>query len=195
MVLPLSFLSGHDSKRVRKLAAKNYGEICAISISAYTDPEASFSSNTDMAECLLVGRKTGHRSRRAIFGILSSAPSRPFDGAAIGRIMRHTRKIRKLEDGPVGGTPIRIGDDTFGVLIDCPLPGDGEPWSANRMADVSVAQAAYQVAHCSHLWLPSMPESEAVPIPMRNLGAPFKSWAYRPRHRWQGVRRHHSWAF
>jgi len=38
---------------------------------------------------------------------------------------------------------VRIGDDTLGVMIDSPIPADGQAWPVNRLADVTVAQTAY----------------------------------------------------
>jgi hypothetical protein len=100
--------------------------------------------------------------------MLASAPAVPLEGATIARIVHERRPTaRRLEDGPVGGTPIHIGTDLVGTMLDAPLPSDG-PWPLSRISDVSLAQTAYQLAARSRLWLPTEPT--ASPVPTCRLG-------------------------
>ena len=73
--------------------------------------------------------------------------------------------IPQLEDGPVGGTPILLGDEYCGYLLDCPLPDDG-PWPVAGIADAALAQAAHQLQLGS---LPSFDHGEAQPIPITRI--------------------------
>ena len=146
--------------------------LCIVNIAAERDSEASFSADTGMGECLVIGRKTGRPSARALFVTLSASPSTPLEGAAIGRHIRdqwHRAGIRRLEDGPVGGTGLRVGDDLVGNMIEAP-PSSNEPWQVSRFSDFSVAQAAYQITACNRLWLPGMEEAEALAMPTCRLG-------------------------
>ena len=74
--------------------------------------------------------------------------------------------MRRLEDGPIGGTPILLGGEHCGYLLDCPLPEDG-PWPLAGIADMSLAQTAYAVAHGSlpSFYEPSEP-GNSIPIAM-----------------------------
>ena len=77
---------------------------------------------------------------------------------------------RQLEDGPVGGTRIHFGDDVVGQVLDAPLPSSGG-WNLSRIADLSLAQAAYQMANEGRIWLPTMNRSDAIDIPMTTIAA------------------------
>ena len=87
--------------------------------------ELSFSADTGMGECLVVARRAATGSTRAAFLVLDKRPAFPMLGASAARQMRQLiegSKLKKLEDGPVGGTPLRFGDDTIGQALDAPLP-------------------------------------------------------------------------
>jgi hypothetical protein len=168
LVMPLSLQVGEGWSKSRTLLRKNYQDLCVVNIAAAKDSEASFSADTDMAECLILGRRTGQASKRALFAILAAPPATPLEGAAVARDIREkwaSGNIRTLEDGPVGGTEIRVGNDVLGVLIEGPLTGSG-PWPISRVGDASIAQAAYQLVSGNRLWLPGMPEKDAVAMPM-----------------------------
>jgi hypothetical protein len=168
LVMPLSLQFGASWEESRRLLRRHYGNICVVSIAAARDDELSFSADTDMAECLITGRRSGEGSQRGTFVILNSKPSIPLEGATIGRLVCEGRATaRRLEDGPVGGTAIRIGTDLAGVMLDAPLPIDGA-WPLCRVADVSVAQTAYQLEN-GQLWLPG--EASPLPLPICRLGS------------------------
>src|SRR6476619_1819558 len=76
--------------------------------------------------------------------------------------------LRQLEDGPVGGTAIHFGDDRVGYALDAPLPNAGG-WSPVRVADLSLAQAAYQLIARGRVWLPSLNEGDALPIAVKTV--------------------------
>jgi hypothetical protein len=164
LVMPLTLQSGASWEASRSLLRKHYGDLCIVSIAAERDDDLSFSADTGMAECLIVGKRSPEESERALFVMLAAAPTVPLEGTTIARIVQqHRATARRLEDGPVGGTTIRIGDDLVGTMLDAPLPAEG-PWLLSRISDVSVAQSAYQLASCSQLWLPGEATATAVPM-------------------------------
>jgi hypothetical protein len=164
LVMPLTLQFGASWEESRRLLREHYSDLCVVSIAAGRHQDMSFSADTGMAECLIVGTRNRGGSQRAIFVMLAAAPAVPLEGATIARIVREGRHTaRRLEDGPVGGTTIQIGDDVVGTMLNAPLPVDG-PWPLSRVADASVAQTAYQLATCSRLWLPSEPKASSIAI-------------------------------
>jgi hypothetical protein len=79
--------------------------------------------------------------------------------------------LQKLEDGPVGGTPLTFGDEIIGHAVDVPLPSPLGGWNLSRIADVSLAQTAYQLAIEQRIWLPTMPEHDAIRTPISVVSA------------------------
>jgi len=166
LVMPLSLMLGDAWEESRELLAKSYSDLALLSIAGADGAELSFSADTDMGECLVVGRKTQGGSRRATFIVLNERPAYPLLGASMAdQIVRliSGRNLRRLEDGPLGGTPLQFGEDIIGQAIDAPLPASSG-WNLARIADLSLAQTAYQLAHEAKIWLPSMSESDSVDI-------------------------------
>lgn len=172
MVMPLSLMSGEAWEESRKLLRKSYDDLILISIAGSKDNELSFSADTGMGECLLIGRKTGQRSKkaRATFVVLNERPSSTMTGLITAVQIRRLQesKLRKLEDGPVGGSLFHFGDDTLGYAMDAPLPEKG-PWSLARIKDGALAQVAYQMVNKGITWLPSMTKNSAVPITLTKV--------------------------
>ena len=153
LVLPLSALAGGSWEKTRELLARAYGELIVVSIAGPRYGEASFSSDTGSAECLIVGRKTGAAGRRAAFVVVRGRPTSTTIGAALAGAIRATidAGLPRLEDGPVGGAVIRIEGAEVGQAIAGPLPAAG--WPVARIAELSLAQCAYQAA-LGQIWLP-----------------------------------------
>ncbi len=173
LVMPLSLMSGEAWEDSRTLLAKNYNNLVLISIAGAGSEDMSFSADTGMAECLVVGRKSNAGSTRATFAILNERPAFPLVGASIAEQIRRLTKVknlRRLEDGPVGGTLLHFGDERIGHALDAPLPASGG-WNLARIADLSLAQSAYQLANEKRVWLPTMNASEAVEIPITTVEA------------------------
>src|SRR5262249_18476719 len=57
LVMPLSLMSGESWGESRQLLASCYADLVVVSIAGAADNEMSFSADTDMGECLVVGRK------------------------------------------------------------------------------------------------------------------------------------------
>lgn len=173
LVMPLSLVSGEAWEESRRLLAKNYFGLVIVTIAGAGDEEISFSSDTGMGECLVVGRKFTLGSARATFVVLNERPGFPLLGTSIAdqiRLLTSGKNLRRLEEGPVGGTPLRFGDEVIGHVLDTPLPVTGG-WNLSRIADLSLAQTAYQLANEHRVWLPTMNRSEATDIPITTVAA------------------------
>lgn len=172
LVMPLSTLSGDAWDASRLLVKNSYSDILVITISGQSGADLSFSADTNMAECLLIARKNQRGgSRRATFVILAERPASTLFGIACARQLRQlieTQNFRHLEDGPMGGTPLYFGDTHIGQVIEAPLPMSGS-WNLARIADLSLAQAAYQLADRHRIWLPTMLEVDAMNIPVATV--------------------------
>ena len=64
MVLPLSAVSGGSWGAVREQWCGRYTDTIVVTIAGADSDEASFSADTGMAECLLIGQKNGVRNSR-----------------------------------------------------------------------------------------------------------------------------------
>ena len=170
LVMPLTFLTGSSWEKCRTRLAEAYDGLILISILG-TGGGLSFSADTGMGECLVVGRRNGHRQRRATFVMLNQAPDYAIYGITVAQKIRGliaAKALRRLEDGPTGGSIIQFGDDIVGQVIDAPLPNAGS-WKLARIADMTLAQSAYQLVNKSRIWLPTQHESKAVDIPMATV--------------------------
>jgi len=165
MVMPLSLTAGEAWEASRQLLRKSYGEIVLISIAGSKDDELSFSADTGMGECLVIGRKSNKNNTRATFVVLNERPSSTMTGSSAAVQIHQLREgnLRKLEDGPVGGSLFHFGDDVIGYAIDAPLPEKG-PWNLARIKDGALAQVAYHMADCGLIWLPGMTKDFAIPV-------------------------------
>src|SRR5207249_4313014 len=56
LVLPVTLISGKAWEASRQLLRKNYSDLVVVSIAANDDLKLSFSADTGMGECLVVGR-------------------------------------------------------------------------------------------------------------------------------------------
>jgi len=163
MVMPLSLMSGEAWEASRQLLRKSYGELVLISIAGSKDDELSFSADTGMGECLVTGRKANKNNTRATFVVLNERPSSTMTGSSAAVQVHQLKEgnLRKLEDGPVGGSLFHFGDDVIGYAIDAPLPEKG-PWNLARIKDGALAQVAYKMADRGLIWLPGMANDAAI---------------------------------
>lgn len=173
LVMPLSLMSGDAWEDSRALIAKNYSDLVLVSIAGADNEDMSFSADTGMGESLVVGCKSATGSTRATFVVLSERPAFPLLGASVAEQIRRLiaeGHLRRLEEGSTGGTPLYFGDEVIGQAMDAPLPGCGG-WNIPRIADLSLAQAAYQLADEDRIWLPTMNQSQATSVPITKVSA------------------------
>jgi hypothetical protein len=171
LVMPLSLMMGESWEDSRTLLTKNYCDLILVSIAGTTDINSSFSADTGMAECLVTGRKHKSENKRGTFVVLKERPSYPLLGfSAAEQIHRLIagKSMRALEDGPIGGTHLYFGDEIIGQAMDAPLPDSGG-WNVARIADLSLAQTAYQLADKQRVWLPGMDKAQAINIPITTV--------------------------
>jgi hypothetical protein len=173
LVMPLSLMTGEAWEESRELLAKQYSEIILVSIAGGNDQDMSFSADTGMGECLVIGRKKYQTKNRATFVVLKERPAYPMLGAVVARQIHQLRaggKIHKVEDGPIGGTPIYFGAEKIGQILDAPLLTSGV-WNLARISDLSLAQTAYQLTREKRCWLPTMEKSKAFGIEIKTVAS------------------------
>ena len=172
LVMPLSLMPGDAWEASRELLATKYSGLVLASIAGQGSEDMSFSADTGMGECLVVGRKSDEGSKRATFVVLKERPASTLVGSSLATQIHRLiagKKLRCLEDGPVGGTALYFGDEIVGQAMDAPLPSAGD-WNLARIADLSLAQAAHQVIS-GRVWLPAMNKSEATMVPITTVAA------------------------
>ena len=132
-----------------------YTDMAVLSIAA-NGRDMSFSSDTGMAECLVVARRLKPQEtpeKRALFVSLKHRPQGFAHASSLaGKLTDHSR-VRRLEDGPYGGSPLLVGEEPVGETIAASRLQVGETWGAVRLADYSLTQTAYALSQ-SELWLP-----------------------------------------
>ena len=168
LVMPLTLMTGASWERARQLLANNYQGLILVSIAAVGRGAMSFSADTGMGECLVVGQRNGERQKRAVFVVLNERPSHPYNGLAIAQQIRQLmshKELRQLEEGPVGGSVLRFGGNIVGQAIEAPLPSSGS-WKLARIVDLSLAQTAFQLATHGRVWLPSQLREDIVNLKM-----------------------------
>ena len=158
LVLPLSAASGLSWQAFRRMVAQGYTDLTVLSIAA-NGKDMSFSSDTGMAECLVIARKLMKDDPPTLAGKrigLTSLRRRPrglAPAAIVAENIINSGPVRQIEDGPYGGTPLTAGDERIGEMLSTPDNTNGETWGAVRSSDFSVAQVGYALSH-SKLWLP-----------------------------------------
>ncbi len=178
LVLPLTVAAGASWERVRSLLASAYDDISVLSISSARD-DVSFSSDTSIAECLVIARKKGlgePEKKPVLFGSLNDRPSGFESSAAIARGIPSDAEIRELSDGPYGGNQVVVGDGSVGEMLVADIETKSN-WGCVRFADASVMQTAYALGQ-SNLWLPSESRSRPLPVTtLSNIGS--RGWQHR----------------
>ena len=172
LVLPLSAAAGLSWQGFRKMLADDYTHLEVLSIAAADNSHLSFSADTGMAECLVLARKRNHTNagtQSAHFISLSRRPQGFADASALATNIGGTDYTRKIDDGPYGGTPLRIGDDAVGEML-LAYARSNDVWGAVRLSDYSLTQMAFALSQ-STLWLPGETNSVAISIvPINQIG-------------------------
>ena len=172
LVLPLSSMSGASWEGIRALWREEYGSPIIVTIAEESSHSKSFSADTGIAECLFVGRKqrAAEDIPRATFAVLNSQPSDSLEGEqlanAIWRIVA-SGNVRRLEDGPFGGTRLLLGKTLHGEILDCPLPTEGA-WQMVGVQDFTLGQTAQQVNN-GRFWVEGMRAESTPTIPVATI--------------------------
>ena len=175
-VLPLSAASGASWQKFRRMLARDYADLEVCSIAA-NRKDISFSFDTGMAECLVVARKRreDEEAESAVkFISLTRRPDGFLQADLIAKsVLNANDDARGIEDGPYGGTPLNIGAEQVGELLETPsLPYErGGGWGAVRIKDYSLTQTAYALTQ-SQLRLPSSPDAAELKVaPLTSVGS------------------------
>ena len=165
LVLPLTAVNSSAWAKFRELIADNYAEITIVSIAA-NGVDTSFSSETGMAECLIVGRKLANGEKpdgRARFVSLRQRPAGFAEASELAARISEIGEVRRLEDGPYGGAPIYCGGEIEGEVLDAPISEYEIGWGAARVLDCAIAQTAHALSE-GRLWLPGQRNPIDLPI-------------------------------
>ena len=160
LVLPLSVANGLSWDGFREMLAREYTDLEILSIAA-NSYGMSFSSDTGMAECLVIARKfkvDETLQDRVHFTSLLRRPRSFAHASSLAGGLQGSGQVRRIEDGPYGGTPLMVGEELAGETITAPYDDDREGWGAVRISDHSLAQTAYALSN-SKLWLPGIASS------------------------------------
>ena len=158
LVLPLSVASGLSWKGFREMITRDYTGLTVLTIAAAGNDDISFSADTGMAECLVIARKLRPDETpqdRMYFTSFQRRPQGFPHASSLATNLLVGSKIRRIEDGPYGGTPLVVGEELAGETITAPRVAGGAGWGAVRLADYSLAQTAYALSQ-SKLWLPGI---------------------------------------
>ncbi len=172
LVLPFTAINGSSWVKFRQMIATQYTDVTIISIAADGN-DISFSSDTGIAECLVIGRRRSKGSEptgRAKFVSLQRRPRGFAEAQEVANAILTGGAERRLEDGPYGGIPLYCGAIPAGEVLDTPLNESGSGWGAAGIADTTLAQVAHSLS-VGQLWLPGEPEALAFPIaPLNDVG-------------------------
>ena len=168
LVLPFTALNGSSWAKFRRMITTQYTDITIVSSTAEGD-SMSFSSDTGIAECLIIARrrsKSNETTSRAQFVSLRRRPQSFAEAQEVADAILGSVNPRQLEDGPYGGTPIHCGGTPIGEILDAPVDQYASGWRSARLADATVAQVAHSL-DAGQLWLPA--ESQVLQLPMTKL--------------------------
>ena len=164
LVLPLSVSAGTSWQKFRQLLVDEYTDLEVVSIAA-NGKEMSFSSDTGMAECLVVAWK--RKGRDAPSGVtkftsLGRRPAGLVQASEIAKNLINTVDIRGVDGGPYGGTEVAVGSQWMGEITSSNINAqESRMWNPVRLLDPAVAQVAHALSN-SKLWLPRYAE----PLPL-----------------------------
>ena len=169
LLILFTAVNGSSWAKFRRMIAENYADVTIVSIAA-NGPDMSLSSDTGVAECMVIGRKLGKGEKpdgRAQFISLHRRPRGFADAREIVSAVLGSEYVRHLEDGPYGGVPIFCGDSHYGEVLHAPINDYEKGWGAARITDASVAQVASALSK-GKLWLPT--ELDGLDLPVAELG-------------------------
>ena len=154
LVLPLSAMSGKGWEGIRRQFRNEYQDIVVVTIAGKGDFDSSFSQDTGMADCLVVGRRSAPQAAgvprsaaRATFVSLNRAPQMSVEGELLANEiirMRDDENLPSLE-GDSHLAKLIIGETEMGNIWTAGLSDKGV-WPSVGIKDSDLAQTAMQLA-------------------------------------------------
>ncbi|QDP18691.1 hypothetical protein [Sphingomonas xanthus] len=178
LILQLAAFSGASWEACRKLWGKAYKDIIMLSIARGRPKETAFSADTGTPEAMIVMTRGAPDDRLTSVSLLRR-PTSILEGAEVANEILRLRAsgvLSRLEDGPLGGTPIYLGDEKVGEAITAPKPESGT-WSLFRIKDHSVAQTAFHLT-LGKLWLPGMLAADVISLSICQMKKVGKAGPY-----------------
>ena len=163
-ILPATCLTTSDWRKVRNMWATEYHDVVVITIADAKGESCAFSADTSMAECMVVatkGKKTDNTGRGRFIS-LNHRPRSVLEALEIVNNTYRLDSVRRLEDEPSGGNSLKVGDDSLGHALNCPLQIDGA-WDAVRIKQMALIQSAHRLAN-GEMWLPTQVFPLEIPI-------------------------------
>ena len=164
LILPDTVLSGESWSKSRRLISAWYDNITVVSVRHGRG--GTYSADTAMHEIMLVAqrrksRRTAKDGRpRVKFVQLDQMPRSKLEALAVAKYIKSTDAV-DLEDA-MGHTTIKIGGEPVGRAITCPI--DDDRWWCRRVADISMLEFAYALAHSMPLTAGAAPPPRLIAL-------------------------------
>ena len=127
-VLPITALTAPHWQNMRDLWAREYHDVIVVTIADAKTEDCAFSADTNMAECLIIATKgISGNTGRGTFVSLYRRPDNHLEAVEIAKEIHNLGSIRQLENPPIGGDSIKVGNE-IGQVVDCPLQ---EVWDSH----------------------------------------------------------------
>ena len=162
-ILPATCLTTSDWRKVRNMWATEYHDVVVITIADAKGENCAFSADTSMAECIVVATKgKNSNTGRGTFISLNHRPRSVLEALEIVNTTYRLDSVRRLEDEPSGGDPLKVGDEILGYVLNCPLWVD-KAWEAVRIKEMALIQSASRLAN-GEMWLPTQVVPLEIPV-------------------------------
>ena len=164
-VLPLTALSGSGWRKFRAMLVAKYTDITIVSLTG-DDGKIAFSSDTSIAECLVIARRLKPKEKpsySAEFIALRRRPENIAQATVTAKCVAATPRSRTLESGPYGGDAILLGDDIVGETISATTDDPESGFDCARLRDAAVGQTAAALAGGT-IWLPGVQPVHDIPL-------------------------------
>ena len=123
---------------------EQYKDIIIVTVAGVGNYESSFSADTGMAECLIIGTRTRRNKdtgnfdtpKRASFVVLNQQVRSAAEGELLAKEVRRLIEAAKSK-GLRTTRPsqhLRLGEDVLGVVVDAPIPETGA-WPLAGISD------------------------------------------------------------
>ena len=163
-ILPVTCLMSPHWRKVRNMWSTEYHNLVVITIADAEGEDCAFSADTTMAECIIVATKgeKNNNTGRGTFIPLNYRPRSVIEALEIANAINRIKRGKRLEDEPSGGNLLKVGDDSLGHALNCPLQVNS-PWEVVRVKEMALIQSAYRLAN-GEMWLPTQATPLRIPI-------------------------------